>query len=549
MFSRLSTKITLGAGLILLSAVAVIPMARLFGEGNPSIAYLKGKTLSPWSIMALSVAGETPALDSLKTVSSGKAIDLEAPILALTASGQNPRTFGATDLVEKLKGLYDGTQLGDATLLNDDIFGLLALLGAKEPVDGAIPVGVKNFILSHKAPDGGFPFAVGGTSDTNTTAAAIMALRSAGIPASNDVLKGAVLYLKSAQNNDGGFPYDPKSNWGTDSDASSDAWVIMALTSLGEQVSLWQKNGKTPVTHLESLKQDGGFYLYQAGGAEDAFTPVTTAYALLALSGKTLPVTSTDASLPAEATFNVQVEGRTALLCDTDGTGKTALDALKVAAKTCNLSYHLQSSGLGDYIDEVADERASGSSGWLYTVNRVLPSVGAGAYTLKTGDAVRWYYGNFDGTADSDAFRTEIPLSVTIPTPSPAGGGTPQGNGTNEKPEAESTVSMMIELGKAGGKNRETLGFGTAKKGEVVEKTVTLRNSGGVATTLSGSVSGSAVFRRYLKLNGKTWRSYRVTLSANMSTTTGLSLSVPSDYADTGTKTGALIFWATPAAQ
>ena len=63
----------------------------------------------------------------------------------------------------------------------------------------------------------------------------------------------------------------------------------MAARIAGEEPTNWQKDDANPITHLEGLKQEGGFYLYQSGGQEDSFTPVTTSYALIALSGKTLP--------------------------------------------------------------------------------------------------------------------------------------------------------------------------------------------------------------------------------------------------------------------
>ena len=548
MFSHLYKKIVIGVVALLLIVAVVIPVARLFGADSASVSYLKGKPLNPWSIMALSASGESPSLDSLKTVSAEKAIDLEAPILALTSAGRDPRTFGSADLIAKLKSFFDGTQLGDATLLNDDIFGLLALLSSGEKADSAPIAGIKNFILSKKSADGGFPFAVGGTSDTNTTAAAIIALRAAGISSTDLVLANASAYLKSAQNDDGGFPYDPKGNWGTGSDASSDAWVIMAAKALDEDASSWTKSGKIPAMHLEGLKQEGGFYLYQTGGQEDSFTPVTTSYALLALSGKTLPVRVITQETLHDATFSVQVEGKEKLLCDADGAGKTALDALKVAAEQCTISYHLQSSSIGDYVDEVAGEKASGASGWLYSVNGTMPSVGAGAYVLKEGDAVRWYFGNANGTAASDEVRAEVPLSVTIPAVQ-GEDGNGQSDGKQTDIDNQSSVSMTVEVGKAGAGASSTLGFGTASRGAVVSKTIMLKNGGAMAITLSTSVSGDALFRRYLRLNEKTWRDYRATLVAHTSTTTKLQLSIPADYSGSGAKSGALVFWATPAAQ
>ena len=526
-------------------ALAAVPFLSLLGADSASVSYLKGKPLTPWSIMALSAVGESPSTESLKTVSGTKAIDLEAPILALIAARVNPRTFGSEDLIAKLKGFYDGAQLGEAGIMNDDIFGLLALIASGESVSEPIVAGIKSLIVEKQNADGGFSFAVGGTSDTNTTAAAIMALRVAEVSATAEPIVKAVSYLRQSQNDDGGFPYDPKSSWGTGSDASSDAWVIMAARSAGEDPASWQKNGASPITHLEGLKQEGGFYLYQAGGAEDSFTPVTTSYALLALSGKTLPVRAVLHNAPAEVSFSVQIEGRNALLCDADGEGITALDALKTAASSCNLQYHLQSSSLGEYVDEIAGEKAGGASGWLYRVNGAMPAVGAGSYKLSDGDTVRWYFGNLDGSTAASDIRVEIPLSVTIPAPQGGDGG---GGGDTPPPEDEDTVSILVGTGGVLGNSGSAIGFGTLARGAVATKEITLRNGGAVATSLSVSVSGG-VFRRYLRLNEKAWREYRAVLASQASTSTTLSLSVPADYDGAGLKTGALVFWATPVAQ
>lgn len=547
MHSKRTISLLLTFGLL---AFGSIPFAYLFGADSASVAYLKSKPLSPWSIMALFASGEEVSPDSLKSIPLEKAIDLEAPILALTAAKKDPRTFGEADLIAKLKSFYDGTQLGEAGILNDDIFGLLALVASGEKANEVMVSGIKTFVLSKQNADGGFSFAVGGTSDTNTTAAAIMALRAAGVPALDKALVDASAYLKLAQNDDGGFPYDPKSSWGTASDASSDAWVMMAVKALGEDVSSWVHGGKTPMMHMESLKQENGSYFYQAGGGEDSFTPVTTSYALLALSGKTLPVHSITPEAPIEVAFSVQVEGKEKLLCDTDGMGRTALDALKKAVEACSLSFHVTASSLGDYVDEVAGEKASGASGWLYRINGVLGSVGAGAYRLQEGDAVRWYLGTIDGTSASDSIRTEVPLSVMIPTAAgESASKNSENNGKQDDGDDLSTVSMTVEVGtEKPGANR-ALGFGTVSRGGDVSKIIVIKNGGAVATTLSTTISGDAVFRRYLRLNEKTWRDYRVTLSGDTSTTTKLRLSIPADYSGSGAKSGAMIFWATPVAQ
>src|SRR3990167_7065703 len=102
-------------------------------------AYLQDHLNSPWVTMALVALGENPDTTYLQSAEGSTAIDLEAPILALTAAGKNPYTYPETDLIAALKAFYFEGQLGEKDMLNDDIFGILALVSAGVP--GADPGG------------------------------------------------------------------------------------------------------------------------------------------------------------------------------------------------------------------------------------------------------------------------------------------------------------------------------------------------------------------------------------------------------------------------
>src|SRR3989338_2144520 len=184
--------------------------------------YLVAHANNAWSTMALSAigAGNIPS-DYLKSVSGSAAIDFAAPILAITSINQDPRTFGSQDLVAKLKTYHQNSQIGDQATLNDDIFGLLALLSAGESSSDVAVTDSKNFILNHQNSNGGWGFQVGGGSDSNMTASSIAALKAAGVLASDSHIQNGLNYLKTAQNTDGGFTYDPPSSFGTGSDSSS----------------------------------------------------------------------------------------------------------------------------------------------------------------------------------------------------------------------------------------------------------------------------------------------------------------------------------------
>jgi hypothetical protein len=253
--------------------------------------YLSAHNTNPWSIMALSVLN-TPNIDgtSLKNISSNSAIDYEAPILAITALGQNAQTFGSTDYVSALENFHNNSQLGSVTTINDDIFGILALVSSGKNTSDPVVMDSETFILAHQNSDGGWGFSTSASSDSNTTASAIVALRAAGLATSDVHIQNGLTYLKTAQNSDGGFTYDPTSPWGTASDSSSTAWALWALNATSQNLSDWTKGGHSPIEYLSGNQTPAGFFSYQQGSGEDAFSPVTTSYAIIALAGKTLPL-------------------------------------------------------------------------------------------------------------------------------------------------------------------------------------------------------------------------------------------------------------------
>ncbi|MBI2004963.1 DUF4430 domain-containing protein [Patescibacteria group bacterium] len=51
-------------------------------------------------------------------------------------------------------------------------------------------------------------------------------------------------------------------------------------------------------------------------------------------------------------------------------------------------------AGLGTLIDGMGDLRnGMGGKYWQYQVNGVMPQVGAGAYAVKNGEVVEWFFG------------------------------------------------------------------------------------------------------------------------------------------------------------
>lgn len=133
--------------IILLLSFIPLTRGRAYGSATAQ-SYLLTNSGNPWSTMALAALKANNIPDAhLKNITGTSAIDYAAPILALAALNKNPRTFGSNDYVAALKNYQASNQIGDPTLLNDDIFGILALIAAGEPVNDPIISNAKGFIL------------------------------------------------------------------------------------------------------------------------------------------------------------------------------------------------------------------------------------------------------------------------------------------------------------------------------------------------------------------------------------------------------------------
>src|SRR3989338_1439929 len=212
---------------------------QIAADVNPtSVAYLQASPQNAWITMALSAAQvQHPAIDHLRTVSGSTVNDYAKAILALTAAGENPQTFGNIDYVAALENLAVSGQLGDANYLNDDAWGILALSAAGIATSTTAITEPLTFLRGNQNADGGFSFAVGGSSDTNSTAAVMLALIEGGVGPATTAIQQALAYLKAAQNADGGFPYAP----GDESDADSTAWAVLAIRKAGQDPAAWTK--------------------------------------------------------------------------------------------------------------------------------------------------------------------------------------------------------------------------------------------------------------------------------------------------------------------
>lgn len=261
---------------------------KLQQQADGSIAGNPGA--SDWAAIAFAAAGITANTQLTSYVAHEAApatvTGIERKILALAATGQ--ATSGYTAL---LATHYQANQIGDTAYLNDDWFGVMAIIASKDTADYHIAADAVNYIVAHQDASGGFSYCADATQlycgvDSNDTAAALIALVSAqkaGLTNANlsTAITTAIDYLKTTKQSDGGFGYDNNA-WTTASDSASTSWVLMALNTVTDS-SLSTIIDAARAQLIATQDTATGSYGYEWNGY-NADT-ITTANATLALVG------------------------------------------------------------------------------------------------------------------------------------------------------------------------------------------------------------------------------------------------------------------------
>ena len=103
---------------------------------------------------------------------------------------------------------------------------------------------------------------------------------------------------------------------------------------------------------------------------------------------------------PVKQTVSVQVIGINTTMMQGNievNSSSTAYSVLRELAKQNGKSISTKGFGSTVYvsgIDGLKEFDHGPSSGWMYKVNGIPPNIGAGAYKVKAGDTVIWYYVN-----------------------------------------------------------------------------------------------------------------------------------------------------------
>jgi hypothetical protein len=418
---------------------AILLTTTIAGAANLNQAVSQLPTNEEWSIMAHASLGQSAGSSYLsQPLNSSSATDYEKRILAITAQGLNPRTISSENFVSKLESMFDGNQIGDPSLVNDDIFGILALKSASGNQN--IINKSRQFLLANQNSDGGWGYGTNVSSDSNTTGAAVAALASTG-----SVPSSAISYLRSTQSANSGFGYTV----GQAPDGASTAWVMWGLRASGTSIPA------SATAFLESLQLSSGQFKWR--GTDTNGSTLTTAYAVIALSGKTLPIrtvtnptpvpppapiptptpppapiptptplpvptpipvplptpipvpTVTPSSplnplpllpptslppLPSTLTVTISYPNNKIFSGNISYTHNiSAMDALISAANQINLLHQIQTTALGRFVRSINGYGPIGTSGWQYSVNGTVPTEGADSYILKSGDVVKWFWG------------------------------------------------------------------------------------------------------------------------------------------------------------
>lgn len=249
----------------------------------------------------------------------GAATDAERGILAGVAGGiQASRLAAVTDtekgnLVARLAELFDGTQIGDAGLLNDDIFGVLALrqAGAPQPL---LRQSV-DYLRTKQLGDGGWSWSAspGATADIDMTGSAVAAFCAAGVGVGDPDLQRALALLQASQDSTtGGFAAPPPFGIGVNTDTT--AWVLSGLVQCGidPQGPGWTTaQGKTGFDYLLSMQQADGHFAWTADFDGGSFETYSSVRPLTGVAFSSPPPARLDGTSPAVRPAPAVADGTT----------------------------------------------------------------------------------------------------------------------------------------------------------------------------------------------------------------------------------------------
>lgn len=255
-------------------------------QNQESNGRILSELYSDWAVFALVNSGRGSELEKLKNyllsqpVSSDNVTDYERRAMSLMAININPYNGSNINYVEKIISQFDGTQIGDSSIVNDDVFAVIVLTDSGYGEDDEVIKKVGDFILSKQEINGSF------ASSVDMTGAGLQALSRLG--SRDEVVRAknkAKEFLLQAQRDDGGF-----------GDAFASSWVTQGLYAIGELPQNIFKGGRNVNDYFASLQGSDG-------GLLDSNSPLSsriwaTSYAIPAYGQKTWNSIMADFSKP-----------------------------------------------------------------------------------------------------------------------------------------------------------------------------------------------------------------------------------------------------------
>jgi hypothetical protein len=217
----------------------------------------------------------TAATDAERAILSGVAGGIQTSRLSTSVVDTTK-----SNLVARVAELFDGEQIGEPGLLNDDIFGVLALHHAGAPPE--LLRWIVDYLRTKQLPNGGWSWntSPGAPADTDMTGSVVAAFCAAGVGPGDGDLDQAISLLHGLQDpTTGGFIAPPEA-FGIGVNTDTTSWVTSGLIQCGidPQGPEWTTaQGKTPLDYLVSMQQPDGHFDWTeefAGGAFETYSSV-----------------------------------------------------------------------------------------------------------------------------------------------------------------------------------------------------------------------------------------------------------------------------------
>ncbi len=377
--------------------------ANLDGETTYITDYYKKHEVSTfWDVTALCYADENllnyniepfhnyePSEDDYSGI-SGKVIGLKM----LENSGYDISGYNIEKYISLLEKMTSNDDASGYNLpILQRLFGIYALKLSETDYGEDKIENYARHIISLQHEDGGFSAFSGQQSDVDTTAFIVpLLVYFKDVEGFSDAVSKASSFLRKVKNKD-----DTYSSFGTPN-SNSTASALSALMALG----FTEKDDEIGDISLAlaTFRLADGSYSYKKYGNTDMLSCAQALIAYRDFSNHTslwLSILKGDIEKAKEITLSVVGPDDTLNYSEAIylSENETAFDALKKFCEDKGLSYKTKGKGSALYLTSVngLSERANGpESGWIYTVNAQMATVGCNAYIPKENDLIEFKY-------------------------------------------------------------------------------------------------------------------------------------------------------------